>query len=49
MIEVHPTPDFALKDGVQSLTFENFERLMSQVGALANSVGRRLATGAAKM
>lgn len=49
MIEVHPTPDFALKDGVQSLTFENFEQLMSQVGALASSVGRRIATGAAKM
>lgn len=43
MIEVHPTPDYALKDGAQSLTFDNFERLMAQVGVVAASVGRRIA------
>lgn len=43
LIEVHPSPDHALKDGPQSLTFENFEQLMSQVAAVAASVGRRLA------
>lgn len=43
MIEVHPSPDNALKDGAQSLTFENFERLMAQVGMVATSVGRKIA------
>ena len=42
MIEVHPNPDIALKDGAQSLTFENFERLMSQVFGVAAAVGRRM-------
>lgn len=40
MIEVHPTPDYALKDGAQSLTFENFQRLMEQVASVAAAVGR---------
>ena len=31
MVEVHPTPDTALKDGAQSLTFEHFEDLMRTV------------------
>jgi 3-deoxy-7-phosphoheptulonate synthase len=44
MVEVHPNPDSALKDGAQSLTFENFRRLMSQIGPVAAGVGRRLAT-----
>jgi len=43
MIEVHPTPDQALKDGAQSLTFDNFQRLMSQVVPVAASVGRKMA------
>ncbi len=47
MIEVHPNPESALKDGDQSLTFENFERLMEQVVAVAKSVGRKIA-GSAK-
>jgi 3-deoxy-7-phosphoheptulonate synthase len=42
MIEVHPNPDQALKDGAQSLTFENFEQLMRQVAPVAASVGRRM-------
>ena len=29
MIEVHPRLDHALKDGAQSLTFDNFEQLVS--------------------
>jgi len=48
MIEVHPTPDTALKDGVQSLTFENFGRLMAQVAPVAAAMGRRLAVSPAK-
>ena len=42
IIEVHPNPDQALKDGAQSLTFENFEQLMQQVAPVAASVGRRM-------
>ena len=42
MIEVHPNPDQALKDGAQSLTFENFEQLMQQVARVAGSVGRKI-------
>ena len=34
LIEVHPNPDAALSDGAQSLTFENFERLMTLVTAV---------------
>ena len=34
LIEVHPNPDVAKCDGPQSLTFENFNLLMSQVHAL---------------
>lgn len=43
MIEVHPRPDQALKDGAQSLTFDNFQQLMAQVGPVAASVGRKMA------
>ena len=44
MIEVHPTPDTALKDGAQSLTFEHFRELMKRVGPVAEAVGRTVAT-----
>jgi len=40
LIEVHPTPDSALKDGAQSLTFEHFEQLMQQLNSVASAVGR---------
>jgi 3-deoxy-7-phosphoheptulonate synthase len=42
MVEVHPQPDTAMKDGAQSLTFENFNRLMTQVTPVASSIGRSL-------
>ncbi|UCG82964.1 MAG: 3-deoxy-7-phosphoheptulonate synthase [Dehalococcoidia bacterium] len=42
MIEVHPNPDQALKDGAQSLTFKNFEQMMQQLGPVAASVGRSM-------
>ena len=42
MIEVHPNPDQALKDGPQSLNFENFQQLMSQLTSVAASVGRKV-------
>jgi len=49
MIEVHPNPDIALKDGAQSLTFENFRRFMSQVAPIAQVTGRDLAVSSMKV
>ena len=43
LIEVHPTPDTALKDGAQSLTFEHFEQLMARLAPVAAAVGRGIA------
>lgn len=43
MVEVHPHPDMALKDGAQSLTFANFQQLMSQLRFVAEAVGRHIA------
>ncbi|MBN2098154.1 MAG: 3-deoxy-7-phosphoheptulonate synthase [Dehalococcoidia bacterium] len=43
MIEVHPTPDTALKDGAQSLTFDHFGELMKRVAPVAQAVGRTMA------
>ena len=43
MIEVHPTPDAALKDGAQSLTFDHFGDLMKKVAPVAQAVGRTMA------
>jgi 3-deoxy-7-phosphoheptulonate synthase len=45
MIEVHPSPDHALSDGFQSLTFENFAALMTQVAAVARAIGRAVGDG----
>ena len=42
MIEVHPTPDHALSDGAQSLTFAQFSELTPRIAAIAEAVGRRL-------
>ena len=44
IVEVHPNPEEALSDGIQSLTFENFERLMAQLRPLAKAVGREMPT-----
>ncbi len=43
MIEVHPHPQSALSDGMQSLKPERFAHLMGQVAALCTVLGRRLA------
>lgn len=48
MVEVHPNPDTALKDGAQSLNFDNFRRLMSLLKPVAEGVGRCLAAPPAK-
>src|SRR5438067_4883646 len=43
LVEVHPSPDHALSDGFESLTFENFAALMTQVEAVAGAIGRQTA------
>lgn len=43
MIEVHPDPQRALSDGMQSLKPERFAHLVSQAAALCSALGRRLA------
>lgn len=40
MIEVHPNPQKALKDGAQSLTPAHFSKLMDELGTVARAVGR---------
>lgn len=41
IIEVHPNPDKALKDGPQSLNFDTFRQLTSQLASVAAAVGRK--------
>jgi 3-deoxy-7-phosphoheptulonate synthase len=38
IIEVHPNPDQAKCDGAQSLTFDNFSKLMAQVSAIREAL-----------
>jgi 3-deoxy-7-phosphoheptulonate synthase len=47
MIEVHPSPDHALSDGAQSLTFPQFAELTPRIASVAAAVGRRLSVGRA--
>ena len=42
MVEMHPDPKAALCDGPQSLTFGEFESLMSELKALAPALGRKI-------
>ena len=42
-VEVHPNPDQALSDGAQSLTPENFAKLMESAKVVAAAVGRSMA------
>jgi len=48
LIEVHPNPDMALADGPQSLTFDNFRLLMSQLLPIAQARNRKLGTPSAR-
>jgi 3-deoxy-7-phosphoheptulonate synthase len=43
IIEVHPNPDHAVKDGPQSLTFDGFASMVPKVARVAEAVGRPLA------
>jgi 3-deoxy-7-phosphoheptulonate synthase len=42
LIEVHPNPKEALVDGLQSLTPSDFKRLMAEIKAIAEALGRSL-------
>jgi 3-deoxy-7-phosphoheptulonate synthase len=42
LIEVHPRPDEALVDGAQSLAPDGFARLMGELRAVAEAVGRTI-------
>jgi 3-deoxy-7-phosphoheptulonate synthase len=42
LIEVHPHPEQALSDGMQSLRPERFVEMLSKVRAVAQAVGREL-------
>ena len=44
LIEVHPNPDEALKDGAQSLTIPQFQSLMPQIHAVTKAIGRTVIT-----
>ncbi|MFL5623994.1 MAG: 3-deoxy-7-phosphoheptulonate synthase, partial [Ktedonobacteraceae bacterium] len=44
LIEVHPNPDEALKDGAQSLTIQQFQALMPQIQAVVHAIGRAMVT-----
>ncbi len=42
IVEMHPHPDAALKDGAQSLTLEQYAAMMPKVRAVAEAVGRHI-------
>ena len=44
IVEVHPTPDTALSDGAQSLYPEQFGKLVTELRAIVNAIGRELGT-----
>jgi 3-deoxy-7-phosphoheptulonate synthase len=44
LIEVHPNPDEALKDGAQSITIPQFRELMPQLETIAKAVNRTFIT-----
>lgn len=43
LVEVHPHPEKALKDGAQSITIAAFESMMPELHAVASAVGRAMA------
>ncbi|MGH9838482.1 MAG: 3-deoxy-7-phosphoheptulonate synthase [Blastocatellia bacterium] len=42
LVEVHPDPDRAMYDGAQSLTLEQFDKLLDQLRIIAPAVERKL-------
>jgi 3-deoxy-7-phosphoheptulonate synthase len=49
IVEIHPHPDAALKDGAQSLALDQYSALMPKLRAVAQAVGRTLPTPAAEV
>jgi 3-deoxy-7-phosphoheptulonate synthase len=45
LVEVHPHPEHAVSDGIQSLTPEKFSAMMARLGRFAEAADRRLAGG----
>ncbi|MBS1704314.1 MAG: 3-deoxy-7-phosphoheptulonate synthase [Armatimonadetes bacterium] len=43
IIEVHPNPDHAIKDGAQSITFDQFREMMPPLRKIAEAIGRSVA------
>ncbi|MDH3214698.1 MAG: 3-deoxy-7-phosphoheptulonate synthase [Candidatus Krumholzibacteria bacterium] len=42
IVEVHPSPENALSDGIQSLSFAEFRDMMKEIDPIALAVGRRV-------
>lgn len=42
LVEVHPNPEEALSDGGQSLLPEKFDKLMQELGPIAEAIGRKI-------
>jgi 3-deoxy-7-phosphoheptulonate synthase len=42
ILEVHPSPEHALCDGAQSLTFDQFGVVMQKTAAIAAAIGKRI-------
>lgn len=49
IIEVHPNPDHAVKDGPQSLTIDQFVEMVPGFGKVAEAVGRSMSLEAASV
>ncbi len=42
IVETHPNPEKAIKDGPQSLSFAQFSRLVEDIAPIAKAVGKTL-------
>ena len=42
MVEVHPDPSTAMSDGAQTLDFQEFDRLLESLQALADPLQRSI-------
>ena len=42
MIEVHPHPEKAWSDGAQTLSLDQFDKLMNECRAVAKAIGRSI-------
>ncbi|MBF6599927.1 MAG: 3-deoxy-7-phosphoheptulonate synthase [Dehalococcoidia bacterium] len=49
ILEVHPSPEHALSDGAQSLTFESLGSLMEHTATIAHAIGKRMEREAAQV